>query len=130
MECRLHARPAEQRCKEVMATASLPVIVPLVAKGLAFAVHDDEHETAAAMSAQPRRHYVTSFFHQGDQCTLANVSSFCRFLRDLRSHPRLAARETMAPSSETSHLSISVASKSFRLMFEWIVFSRRVRFRP
>ena len=93
MECRLHARPAEQRCKEGMATASLPVIVPLVAKGLAFAVHDDEHETAAAMSAQPRRHYVTSFFHQGDQCTLANVSRFCRFLRDLRSHPRLAARE-------------------------------------
>lgn len=76
-----------------MATASLPVIVPLVAKGLAFAVHDDEHETAAAISAQPRRHYVTSFFHQGDQCTLANVSCFCRFLRDLRSHPRLAARE-------------------------------------
>ena len=71
----------------------------------------------------------------GSDALLARVESLEPLIKALSScghdlDTRLAARETTAPSSETSHLSSSVASKSFRLMFGWIVFSRRVRFRP
>jgi len=61
--------------------------------GVAFAVHADEEESADAIQTATRRHYISSWFHHCKSCDLANVTSFCRFMRDLRSHPRLEKRQ-------------------------------------